>query len=175
MKIGEHLKSFRISAGFSVKEVSDHLQNCGFTRVSPKTLYSWESDNSQPTPEIFLELCHFYGIQNILFAFGYSHGNEKVEYDSREDELIKKYRRLGEKGRAWVDATLDRELEFIAQAKNTREPELLPYNPDERVSYAAFGQGDMTEEQDMILQRHLQAFERKIREQKKRNKNKGGE
>ena len=53
--IGETLKKCRIEAGKSVKEISDLLISKGF-KASEKTIYSWEKNNSQPTPELCL-LC----------------------------------------------------------------------------------------------------------------------
>ena len=51
--IGENLKKCRVDAKKSVKEISDLLKSKGF-KASEKTIYSWESGNSQPSPDAFL-------------------------------------------------------------------------------------------------------------------------
>lgn len=86
MGIGEKLKQARIDAGFKVEEVSDILEKEGYQRVSAKTIYSWESDNSQPAPDCFLRLCDLYKIHDILAAFGYKEENEST---TESDELEK--------------------------------------------------------------------------------------
>lgn len=67
---GERLKAIRLSAGRSVAEVSVYLTSLG-RKASEKTIYSWESGRSQPTPDTLLELCDFYGVSDVLAAFGY--------------------------------------------------------------------------------------------------------
>ena len=69
--IGETLKKCRLDAGKSVKEISDLLISKGF-KASEKTIYSWESGNSQPTPDALLIMCKAYGISDVLGTFGYS-------------------------------------------------------------------------------------------------------
>ncbi len=68
--IGETLKKCRIKAGKSVKEISDLLISKGF-KASEKTIYSWEKNNSQPTPGALLIMCKAYGINDVLETFGY--------------------------------------------------------------------------------------------------------
>ena len=59
--IGETLKKCRLNAGKSVKEISDLLISKGF-KASEKTIYSWESGNSQPSPDAFLIMCKAYNL-----------------------------------------------------------------------------------------------------------------
>ena len=68
--IGSVLRSKRIEAGLSVEQVSDALIGLGF-KASQKTIYSWESGNSQPTPDALLAMCDIYKINDVLGAFGY--------------------------------------------------------------------------------------------------------
>ena len=82
-KIGPVLKNARIVAGYKVAEVSEILVRAGYEKVSPKTIYSWESGNSQPTPDCFLKLCEIYGIDDVLSVFGY----KKEEPTTESDEL----------------------------------------------------------------------------------------
>lgn len=69
--VGETLKKCRLEAKISVKEVSDILVSKGF-KASEKTVYSWESGNSQPSPDALLIMCKLYGINDVLGTFGYS-------------------------------------------------------------------------------------------------------
>ena len=70
-RIGEKLKEARIAAGLKVQEVSDILKQDGYEKASIKTVYSWESGNSQPSPDYFLKLCDLYHIDDVLETFGY--------------------------------------------------------------------------------------------------------
>lgn len=108
--IGETLKKCRIEAGKSVKEISDLLISKGF-KASEKTIYSWEKNNSQPTPGALLIMCKAYGINDVLETFGYG---QKKNTDSEiyrtdflmsldEKEHIKKYRKLDNDGKELVD------------------------------------------------------------------------
>lgn len=56
--------------------MSDLLISKGF-KASEKTIYSWESGNSQPSPDALLIMCKSYGITDVLGTFGYS--DKKVE------------------------------------------------------------------------------------------------
>lgn len=69
--IGNTLRQARVSSGLSVEEVSSFLTQKGYKALE-KTVYSWESGNSQPKPDILLELCRLYGIKDVLGTFGYS-------------------------------------------------------------------------------------------------------
>lgn len=69
--IGETLKKCRLESGKSVKEISDLLISKGF-KASEKTVYSWETGNSQPTPDALLIMCKAYGVTDVLGTFGYS-------------------------------------------------------------------------------------------------------
>lgn len=72
--IGEILKKCRLEAGMTVKEISDLLISKGF-KASEKTIYSWESGNSQPTPDSLLIMCKAYGVSDVLGTFGYAEPN----------------------------------------------------------------------------------------------------
>lgn len=93
--IGENLKKCRVDAKKSVKEISDLLKSKGF-KASEKTIYSWESGNSQPSPDAFLIMCKAYNISDILKTFGYvnspAHKEDFISNDNRD--FIKKYREL---------------------------------------------------------------------------------
>jgi len=102
------LKEVRLAAKRSVPEVSAHLTALGY-KASEKTIYSWESGRSRPTIDIFLEMCAFYGLNEILPVFGYS--KEKAPPDlgeaKHEAELLDKYRQLTLRDQAAVDTLVD--------------------------------------------------------------------
>lgn len=108
--IGETLKKCRIKAGKSVKEISDLLISKGF-KASEKTIYSWEKNNSQPTPGALLIMCKAYGINDVLETFGYGQKKNSdpetnctdflVSLD--EKEHIKNYRLLDKCGKELID------------------------------------------------------------------------
>lgn len=75
--IGCVLKKTRMNKGLSVGEVSSFLTQKGYKALE-KTVYSWESGNSQPKPDILLELCHLYEINDVLGTFGYAEQNQSL-------------------------------------------------------------------------------------------------
>lgn len=104
----KNLKSIRLNAGKTVQEVSAHLTSLGF-KAAVQTVYGWERGVSQPTPDVFLEMCSFYEVTNIFYSFGYS----SVSLDLTRDEsnLIQGYRSLDPRGQSTVRATLEHELQ----------------------------------------------------------------
>lgn len=69
-EFGSKLKALRTSAGKTVADTSTYLTALGI-KASEKTVYSWEAGRSQPTPDTLLDMCDFYGVTDILSAFGY--------------------------------------------------------------------------------------------------------
>lgn len=69
--IGTKLREARTACGLSVQEVSDRMMRAGLEKASVKTIYSWESGNSKPSTDYFLELCSIYKIEDISSFFGY--------------------------------------------------------------------------------------------------------
>lgn len=89
--IAEVLKSFRKSNGYSVEDVRRLLKE-RYIQVAAKTIYGWESGQSQPNIDTLFILCELYDIRNLLTTFGYS--NDKEFHFSRlEEELILSYRK----------------------------------------------------------------------------------
>lgn len=58
------LKQKRKENGWSVKEVSEKLKDCGIT-AAEKTIYGWESGQRQPDADTFMVLCQLYGITSF--------------------------------------------------------------------------------------------------------------
>lgn len=110
--IGKILKESRLSSGISVKAISDILISKGY-KASESTIYSWENENSQPTPGAFLVMCDAYGIKNVLTTFGYNGYNEdgSIRLNINEVDIVEKYRALDSHGKKMVDFTLNEEWE----------------------------------------------------------------
>lgn len=120
--IGKILKESRISSGISVKEISELLINKGY-KASESTIYSWENENSQPTPGAFLVMCSAYGITNVLTTFGFDGYNEdgSIRLNINEINVIEKYRALDPHGKEMVDFTLLKEWERSTTEAKTAE------------------------------------------------------
>lgn len=119
--IGKTLKEYRIAAKISVKEISELLTSKGY-KASEKTIYSWESGNSSPSPDALLAMCSAYNIDDILSAFGYDGYNEdgSICLNMNEIDIIEKYRALDDHGREMVDFTLEKEYERSKKLKEAR-------------------------------------------------------
>ena len=120
-KVGDVLKENRLKTGLTVKEVSQILRTNGYERAAEKTIYSWENNNSQPTPDILLFLCGIYGIEDVLGTFGYKKTSTKLT--TEEYANIKKYRELDDHGRELIDTILDKEIDRCRQEKAPIKPE----------------------------------------------------
>lgn len=90
-KIAQVLKQARKDNNLSVQEVAKLLEEKSVT-VAVKTIYGWESGQTQPDADTLLILCDIYNIKNILATFGY---NDKKTFNvtKYEEELIISYRK----------------------------------------------------------------------------------
>lgn len=88
--IAKVLKEYRKQNNLSVKEVSKRLNEKSLV-VAEKTIYGWESGQSQPDADTLLILCDIYNINDILGTFGYT---EKSNFaiTKSEQNLILRYR-----------------------------------------------------------------------------------
>lgn len=121
-EIGKTLKECRISAKMTVKEISEILKSKGY-KASESTIYSWENENSQPTPGAFLVMCQAYGIKNVLNTFGYNGYNSdgSIQLNIKEIEHIETYRDLDDFGRETIDLIVKRELKRASQARDAAD------------------------------------------------------
>lgn len=96
-KIAAMLKYYRKLNDLSVNEVSEIL-NKHHTHTAPKTIYGWESGQTQPDADTLMFLCELYKIDNILQTFGYRSVETVPELRLTEDEkkLILSYRKCQE-------------------------------------------------------------------------------
>lgn len=116
----EKLKEIRIKSKKTVPEVSKYLTSLGH-KASEKTIYSWESGRSRPTIDIFLDMCKFYGLADVMSKFQDMPELDNV-FSQAELEHIKKYRSLDPYGKEAVDVVLDvewRRCEAARQSKIT--------------------------------------------------------
>lgn len=134
--LGKVLKESRIAAGITVKEISDLLMNKGY-KASESTIYSWENENSQPTPGAFLVMCSAYNIKNVLDTFGYNGYNEdgSIQLNLKEIEHIEKYRALDPHGKKMVDFTLNEEWERSAAPHEKEIASSVPDIPMRLINY----------------------------------------
>lgn len=65
VKLGNQLKQYRKSHGWSVEDVSQKLYKDYGLMISTKTIYGWESDQSLPRTQTFLAMCSLYQIHNL--------------------------------------------------------------------------------------------------------------
>ena len=146
--IGKTLKEYRIAAKISVKEISELLTSKGY-KASEKTIYSWESGNSSPSPDALLAMCSAYNIDDILSAFGYDGYNEdgSICLNMHEIDIVEKYRVLDDHGREMVDFTLEKEYE---RSKSLAEqtPDNITEMPSHlEVNAAHHSRGDFADEE----------------------------
>ena len=88
--IAKVLKEYRKKNNYSVEDVSMLLKEREI-KAAPKTIYGWESGQSQPNADTLLTLCELYNIENILSVFGYAQTVD-FQLSSQERALVKSYR-----------------------------------------------------------------------------------
>ena len=120
-KIPYVLKEKRGEKSLSVEYVSERLAELGI-KVSPKTIYNWETGHSQPSPDTLMALCSIYEISNILEAFGYQKNDADSQNILSEDlrRLLEKYRSLDSHGREAVDAIINVEQDRMRKLEEEK-------------------------------------------------------
>ena len=118
--IGKTLKEYRKLAQISVNEISNILTQKGF-KASTKTIYSWESGRSEPSPDALLAMCRAYKIDDVLAAFGYDGYDEDgaLILNITEVDIIEKYRCLDNSGKETVTSVLD--IQYNRCTNNTTD------------------------------------------------------
>lgn len=92
--ISRVLRYYRKLYNLSVKDIRSYLSSKNID-VAVKTIYGWESGNTQPSADTLMTLCSFYHIDNILETFGYSSTNEidiPIMLSEEEKYVIEAYR-----------------------------------------------------------------------------------
>ena len=85
------LKTYRKLNHYSVNDLVMKLE-ANKIPVAPKTIYGWESGQTQPDADTLLVLCKIYKIDNILGTFGYETSQEPLLLSEEERSLILSYR-----------------------------------------------------------------------------------
>lgn len=89
--IAKVLKDYRKLNHYSVEDVVLKLEENHLPFAS-KTIYGWESGQTQPDADTLLVLCKIYKIDNILETFGYAPTERPLLLSEEEHSLIQKYR-----------------------------------------------------------------------------------
>ena len=89
--ISKVLKTYRKLNHYSVNDLVIKLEDHNLP-VAPKTVYGWESGQTQPDADTLLVLCKIYNIDNILGTFGYSSPVDELFLSGEERNLILQYR-----------------------------------------------------------------------------------
>ena len=149
--LGNKLKEARIAAGKSVTEISAHLTSLGH-KASEKTIYSWESGRSQPTPSALLDTCKFYGITDILTALGYKKPSSlvcrEVPLSDEEIQIVQDYRNLDVHGKSIVKVVITEEkrrMNEVVTASVSKSANKLIYIP-EPLQSASAGTGEFSDD-----------------------------
>lgn len=121
MKIGTGLRQAREAAGISVEEISKELESRGI-KASKKTIYSWEGNNSQPTPYAFLYMCKRYGINNPGEYFNDEQTPLHIGQSNKQPPF---YADLEDTYRAIVDATSEAVYKTQDQVKKDVQEQII--------------------------------------------------
>lgn len=89
--ISKVLKAYRKLNHYTVNDVVLRLGDNNLP-VAAKTVYGWESGQTQPDADTLLVLCKIYKIDNILETFGYDDTEEELLLSEEERQIIRKYR-----------------------------------------------------------------------------------
>lgn len=104
--ISRMLKYHRKLNELSVQDVSHYLDHLG-KPAAPKTIYGWESGQTQPNADTLMYLCKLYHIDDILHTFGYAdQADVSLHLSPKERKLIRAYREQTDMQKA-VDKLLD--------------------------------------------------------------------
>ena len=112
------LKSLRLKAGYSQKDVYEHF------KIPQSTFSSWEVGKSEPSGEMLIKLCEFYKC-DMVKEFSSDNDLSYIEW-----KIIEKYRSLDSYGQETVSYILDREAERVTslqkQADHIKQLESRP-------------------------------------------------
>lgn len=89
--ISKVLKDYRKLNHYTVNDLVLKLEDNDLP-VAAKTVYGWESGQTQPDADTLLILCKIYKIDNILETFGYNYSEDELNLSLEERLIILKYR-----------------------------------------------------------------------------------
>lgn len=103
--IGKTLQALIDEKGTNVNELAKTIG------VSPQTLYSIiKRDNMKIDFDVLLKICKALDVPVDVFYNDYiskNHASSSNDYSSQELSAIKKYRRLNDSGKEYIDSQLD--------------------------------------------------------------------
>lgn len=122
-EIAEKLKIARLDVGYTQKDAAASLGK------SQQTLAAWETGRSQPDVDMLALLFKLYNISPNSF---FEHNEKETVLSVKEQECLKKYRTLDERGKDIVDSILDKEYEYskiiklpmVARSGVTEQPSM---------------------------------------------------
>lgn len=133
------IKSGRNAAGLTQAQVAEMLG------IKGNTLSGYENGVSEPDIDTYLQLCKIYNLDYVsILEEAYDMKPNSVEYSlsKNEQEHIKKYRCLDNRGRELVDMVLDKEYRYSMESPREfimlEEAPLRPRYP--RLASAGTGQ-----------------------------------
>ncbi len=144
------LKSLRLKAGYSQKDVYEHFN------IPQSTFSSWEVGKSEPSGEMLIKLCEFYRC-DMVKEFSSDNDLTYIEW-----EMIEKYRDLDPHGKEMVDFTLLKEWERSTaevEKSNVVPMVLKEDTPDYLKPQAAHPHAD-TEEELSLMQEDISNLKR---------------
>lgn len=106
--ISKQLKRYRKLRKLTVHDVACNLEEKHRCKVAEKTIYGWESGQTQPDADTLMYLCALYRIPDILYTFGYqSDKGTPLTLTYEEEEVVRAYRRHPEFHQAIKKLLLD--------------------------------------------------------------------
>lgn len=115
--IGVKLKNLRIKSGKSQREVYEHF------KIPQSTFSSWERGISEPSIQMVVRLCDYYGVDDILTELGFRTPEQEVgELTKAEERLVNSYRKLSKFSRETLSIIADR----MAEDYRNVQPTLIP-------------------------------------------------
>ncbi|PWM54007.1 MAG: hypothetical protein DBX92_14390 [Dielma fastidiosa] len=135
MGIGKRIKEARESVGITQAQLA---KNIG---VTPSAITNYENETSHPKESILYSLMNALNV-DANFLFQDSINKVSTNLSMAEQEHIKKYRSLDNRGRELVDMVLDKEYRYATESpREFLMLEEAPYRPRyERLASAGTGQ-----------------------------------
>lgn len=97
-----NIRKYRKMLGMGQKELADLLN------VTPTCISNWECGFSFPRPWHIMKMCEVFGVcPNDLFFVAGSHRELDLTLNEQENNFLKMYRALDERGQEHIDVVLD--------------------------------------------------------------------
>lgn len=138
MAFNDRIKEARLASGLTQEQVADKIG------IAKSTLTGYEKGNREPSIPTVKKLMSILNVDaNYLYQDEMLNSNQsELFYSLTEQEHIKKYRSLDNRGRELVDMVLDKEYRYATESpREFLMLEEAPYRPRyERLASAGTGQ-----------------------------------